>query len=416
MTDEQEDHGGIEPRKRRKSTNKADSPAAEQTPQPIAATPDSTSVAKKGRAGGRSSRPFPAVAFDEAFSFAKAVYEFGSGQPVRRLSLFDHLQRMPDSGPSRQLITNASKYSLLKGNYTSEYLELTPEGKRACDDATTPRERARTKAKLAIFDIEPFNFVYQRFLNSKLPARAALIDTLKEAGVEAEHVEEGVDTFIVNMKATGLLQTLSGAERVVTIEHLLDTLPGVQATTARSPSERESLSLNQNLITQEQATFENTCFYVTPIGAPDTEARQHSDLFLSNIVEPAMRTLSLNVIRADQIDKPGVITRQIIEYLLRSRLVIADLSFSNANVFYELALRHAARLPVVQIVKYGDPIPFDINQMRTIIIDNRNIYTLLPNVELYRSDIATQARRALEAGGEVDTPVSIYFPQARLTF
>ncbi|UNK79791.1 hypothetical protein MNQ96_01465 [Sphingopyxis granuli] len=102
------------------------------------------------------------------------------------------------------------------------------------------------------------------------------------------------------------------------------------------------------------------------------------------------------------------------EYLFRSRLVVADLSFSNANVFYELALRHAVRLPIVQIIRHGDPIPFDINQMRTVTIDNRDIYTLLPNVELYKSEIASQARRALEAGVEVDTPVSMYFPAARL--
>ncbi|WP_218000140.1 hypothetical protein, partial [Sphingopyxis granuli] len=135
---------------------------------------------------------------------------------------------------------------------------------------------------------------------------------------------------------------------------------------------------------------------------------------LENIVEPAIQTVGLKVIRADQIDKPGMITRQIMEYLFRSRLVVADLSFSNANVFYELALRHAVRLPIVQIIRHGDPIPFDINQMRTVTIDNRDIYTLLPNVELYKSEIASQARRALEAGVEVDTPVSMYFPAARL--
>lgn len=123
----------------------------------------------------------------------------------------------------------------------------------------------------------------------------------------------------------------------------------------------------------------------------------------------------MRVVRADQIDTPGMITKQIIEYLLKARLVVADLSFSNANVFYELALRHAIRLPIVQIIRHRDPIPFDINQMRTIIIDNRDIYTLLPNVELYRSEIASQARRALDVGMEVDTPVSMYFPQAKLT-
>lgn len=373
--------------------------------------PEDATAAPRRR--GRGNRPFPAVPFEEAFSFAKEIYDFGSGQQVRRLSLFHHLQRTPDSGPSRQLITNANKYGLIRGNYASEHLELTPEGKRVCDEGMTPRERARTKAKLAILDIAPFADVYGRFVNAKLPARAALIDSFREAGVDTEYLEEGVDTFIVNLKYVGLLQTLSGAERVVTVEHLLDTLPGaagppvVGATPAGAVPERA---------TEDQASFDTTCFYITPIGEADSDTRRHSNLFLESIVDPAIKTIGLTVVRADQIDKPGVITRQTIEYILRSRLVVADLSFSNANVFYELALRHAARLPVVQIVQHGDPIPFDINQMRTIIIDNRDIYTLLPNVELYKSELASQARRALEAGAEVDTPVSIYFPQARLSF
>lgn len=364
---------------------------------------------------GRSTRPFPAVPFEEAFAFAKEIYDFGSGQQVRRLSLFNHLQRTPDSGPSRQLVTNANKYGLIRGNYASDHLELTPEGKRICDDATPPREKARTKAKLAILEIPPFEDVYLRFVNAKLPARAVLIDSFKEAGVGGEHLEEGVDTFIVNLKYVGLLQTLSGAERLVTVEHLLDTLPGAAAPSLASLPVVPLSNPAKEPSAEEQASFETTCFYITPIGETESDTRKHSNLFMENIVEPAIKTIGLTVVRADQIDKPGVITRQTIEYILRSRLVVADLSFSNANVFYELALRHAARLPVVQIIQHGDPIPFDINQMRTIIIDNRNIYTLLPNVELYKSEIASQARRALEAGTEVDTPVSIYFPQARLT-
>jgi hypothetical protein len=321
---------------------------------------------------------------------------------------------MPDSGTSRQLITNTNKYGLVKGNFASEQLELTPDGQRICDETTSAREKAKLRAKLAITDIPPFEAIYQKLVNAKLPPRAALIDGMKDNGVESEYVEEGVDTFIVNLKASGLLQTLSGAERVVTIEHLLDTLPGttVSASVAVTPSPVAPTGL----ITQEQASFEAICFYVTPIGEADSEQRKHSNLFLENIVEPAIRTLGLAVIRADQIDKPGMIGRQVMEYLFGSRLVVADLSFHNANVFYELALRHLARLPIVQIVRHGDPISFDINQMRTIILDNRDIYTLLPNVELYRSEIASQARRAIEAGVEVDTPVSIYFPQAKLTF
>ncbi|QSR18987.1 hypothetical protein [Novosphingobium sp. KA1] len=169
-------------------------------------------------------------------------------------------------------------------------------------------------------------------------------------------------------------------------------------------------------MTKEVADYESSCFYITPIGQDGSETRQHSDLFLEQIVEPAVRTIGLNVVRADKIEQAGVITRQIMQYILQSRLVIADLSYSNANVFYELAIRHASRLPVVQIIQQGDPIPFDVNQMRTIFINNRNIYTLLPNVDIYRSQIAQQARAALETGAEADTPISMYFPEAKLTF
>jgi hypothetical protein len=105
-----------------------------------------------------------------------------------------------------------------------------------------------------------------------------------------------------------------------------------------------------------------------------------------------------------------MITRQVIEHLIRSRLVIADLSFHNPNVFYELALRHAVRLPIVQIIRAGERIPFDVHQMRTIVIDNRDIYSLVPKIETYRSEIANQVRRALAAEAQIDTPISIYFP------
>jgi len=164
---------------------------------------------------------------------------------------------------------------------------------------------------------------------------------------------------------------------------------------------------------QEQTSFETTCFYITPIGSTGSDARKHSDLFLGSLIEPAMAPLGLKVVRADTIGQPGIITRQILEFILRSRLVVADLSFHNPNVFYELALRHAARLPIVQIVRQTDSIPFDINQMRTIPIDDSDIYAFVPKIEVYKSEIASQARRALEAGHEVDTPISVYFPGLR---
>jgi len=360
----------------------------------------------------RSQRSFPASTFEEPVDFAKAVFRIGSGQPVKRLTLFDQLGKSPESGGSRQLIINSGKYGLTRGGVQADNIELTPEGLQAVDEQVTPREQARARAELAITRIEPFQKLYDKFVGNKLPANAVLIDAAKDAGIEPDHAAEAVDTFVVNLRFVGLLRTLSGAERIISLDMLLGELPA--ASMARMPAAAVGVQ-STSIITSDHANFESTCFYIAPIGEDGSEPRKHSDLFLGSIIEPALEPFQLKVIRADAIDKPGVITRQIIEYIMRSRLVIADLSFHNPNVFYELALRHAVKLPIVQIVRASDRVPFDVNQMRTIQIDTTDIYSLVPRMDLYRAEVANQVRRALEPDHVVDTPISIYFPNMTVT-
>jgi hypothetical protein len=105
-----------------------------------------------------------------------------------------------------------------------------------------------------------------------------------------------------------------------------------------------------------------------------------------------------------------MITSQILEHILYSRLVIVDLSYHNPNVFYEMAVRHMCKLPVLQICRKADKIPFDVNQVRTITIDTTDIYSLLPKIDTYRSEIATHVRAALE-GQTTSNPISFFFPK-----
>lgn len=372
-------------------------------------TPSRAETALKKK---RSQRAFPASTFEEPLEFARAVFRLGSGQPVKRLTLFDQLGKSPESGGSRQLIINSGKYGLTRGGVQAENIELTSEGQKAIDDQVTPREQARIRAELAIMRIEPFQKLYEKFVGNKLPVHAVLIDAVKDAGIEPEHASEAVDTFVVNLRFVGLLRTLSGAERIISLDMMLDELPTASlAPTVLPIGARASTSI----ITSEHAQFESACFYIAPIGEEGSDVRKHSDLFLSSIVEPALEPFKLQVVRADAIDKPGIITRQIIEYIMRARLVVADLSFHNPNVFYELALRHAVKLPIVQIVRASDRVPFDVNQMRTIQIDTTDIYSLVPRIDSYRAEISNQVRRALEEDHVVDTPISTYFPNLTVT-
>ncbi len=354
----------------------------------------------------RVTRPFPSCAFEDAEGFAKSIYDFGSGNSVRRLTFFDHIDKSPESSASREIITNAGKYGLTKGGYKADTLELTGDAQLVFSERATARDKARARVKLAVEQTPVFSQLYAKLKELKLPARGALLDAAREVGVPSEYLEEAVDTFVLNLKTVGLLQNLSGAERIVTIEHMLDMMPAAPhvALLAQIPNEATA-DTGAGI-----HTFDSTCFYIAPIGDEGSDLRKHSDLFLSHIVEPALEQFSLKVVRADQIGEPGIISRQIFEFIMRSRLVIVDLSFHNPNVFYELAVRHMLKKPVVQISRVADRVPFDINQMRTIVIDDTDIYSLIPRLELYKSEIATQVRKALENESVSDNPISAYYP------
>lgn len=105
-----------------------------------------------------------------------------------------------------------------------------------------------------------------------------------------------------------------------------------------------------------------------------------------------------------------MITTQVLEFLKRSKLAIADLSCLNPNVFYEVALRHALRLPVVQLIRKADRLPFDVNQSRNLVFDTSDICILVPKLQTYRAELATHARKALEDPESVGNPVSIFYP------
>ena len=71
---------------------------------------------------------FPPYSFEDALDIAHGIWECASGKKVRRLTLFDHLNKAPDSGPSRAMITASSRYGLTTGGYQADYIELTDLG------------------------------------------------------------------------------------------------------------------------------------------------------------------------------------------------------------------------------------------------------------------------------------------------
>lgn len=148
---------------------------------------------------------------------------------------------------------------------------------------------------------------------------------------------------------------------------------------------------------------EKKCFVIAPIGEPESDTRKRSDQVLKHIIKPAANQCGYDPIRADQISEPGIITSQVIQHIVGDPLVIADLTGQNPNVFYELAIRHALKKALVQIIKKGEPIPFDVAPTRTIYVDHHD----LDSVEEAKNEIVKQIKIVEKDVSEIDTPISV---------
>lgn len=108
------------------------------------------------------------------------------------------------------------------------------------------------------------------------------------------------------------------------------------------------------------------CFVISPIGEAGSEMRQHADDIFDFIIQPAMQECGIIAIRSDHVDHPGRITDQMFRALLQADLCVALVTYDNPNVFYELAIAHAASRPVIILNRKGHKLPFDIQDARCV--------------------------------------------------
>jgi len=118
---------------------------------------------------------------------------------------------------------------------------------------------------------------------------------------------------------------------------------------------------------------DKTWFIITPIGDDQSDIRRAAEGVIDAVIVPALVNMGFeekNINVAHRMPSPGSINRQVITSVLECDLAIANLTNLNPNVMYELAIRHAARKPVIQICQKGTRLPFDITEERTIFYTN----------------------------------------------
>jgi hypothetical protein len=111
------------------------------------------------------------------------------------------------------------------------------------------------------------------------------------------------------------------------------------------------------------------CFILMPFGikANADGSMINFDRVYQDLITPAVRGAELEPIRADQEITGGIIHKPMFERLILCPFAVADLTTANANVYYELGVRHAFKpFSTVQIIAEGSRLPFDVQMLRTI--------------------------------------------------
>lgn len=145
-------------------------------------------------------------------------------------------------------------------------------------------------------------------------------------------------------------------------------------------------------------------FVISPIGKPGTDVHQKAKYALKYLIRAALPSPEFHVHRADEGKSPDSIGQHVIRQISEADLIVADLTDHNPNVFYELAIAHGWRKPVVHLISQGQVMPFDIVDQRTIFYD----ITDLASVEDCVTTLNEYAIEAMLKADELVNPLSSF--------
>lgn len=114
-----------------------------------------------------------------------------------------------------------------------------------------------------------------------------------------------------------------------------------------------------------ERTDDRLCFVVMPFGPEEL-----NDVY-EYFVKPSVEAnCSLRCERGDDVFGSNVVMEDIRRSISRARIVLADLTGRNPNVFYEVGIAHTLDKEVLLLSQAMDDVPFDLRHRRVLVYDN----------------------------------------------
>jgi hypothetical protein len=302
---------------------------------------------KKALPAGLGKLDYPRYSLEKALRIPRAILEQNAGKECSDRDSASYV-KIGYTGPYQMELSAAIKYGLLE-RPAPKRVRVTELAKRILRPQNANDELKGLRE--AALKAPTISDVYNHYRGENLPDpsffRNALMDTFK---LPAEKVDEFSAIFFQTMKKAGLTEDMNGKVRVLDVSE-------------PSASDIQDSPLLKKLEKEVKVEVGDSCFVVMPFAKPIGD---HYRL----IYETAIRKAGLTPVRADnEIFGTGKIIDQVWSGINSAKVLIAELTNRNPNVFYELGLAHALEKPVVLISSNENDVPFDLQHIRVIYYD-----------------------------------------------
>jgi hypothetical protein len=291
---------------------------------------------------------FPRHSVTKALRVPRAVLEQNAGRPCSDREALKYAG-LSFNGPSRVEISSAIKYGLLERPSTG-VVGVTDLAKQIL------RPQKQTDAidglRRAVLMAPEVSDVYTHYRGENVPDdeffRNALADTFK---IPKDKVDEFKAVFFDDLTDAQLMDDVDGKKRILDVSTSSPELRGQPDETLKKIS--KGVKIEQG----------DSCFVMMPFADPIGG-------YYKLVYEVAISKAGLRPVRADdEIFATGKIIDQVWEGITKARVLVAELTGRNPNVFYELGLAHALNKPVVLVSSNQTDVPFDLKHIRVIYYD-----------------------------------------------
>lgn len=327
-------------------TQKATIPTTPHSAPSAATRAAATSTAKKKNVVAPWT--FPKNTLEESIAVAKAIEEQNAGNPMKADVLVRAVGfKKTNDWRFLDLLRSANQYGLVEGTGQAATVRLEKIGQDIVAPGS-PQDRQQAMSK-AFRSVEDFRKVEDFYQGKKLPEDEFFENTLvREFQLPRDRVPHFIRVFTSNIAYLRAFKADPGST---------SSRSGNAHDAGRDPSPNAVIDPARG-----PRTFLDTCFVMMPFG-------HWFDVYYKDVFVPATKEAGLEPVRADELFSTGSVIEQIWEEISKAKILLADLSGKNANVFYELGLAHAACKPVVFTAASLDDVPFDLRHLRVVIYD-----------------------------------------------